>query len=71
MFHYYDCSELLFRAVKDANFDEVNRLLSIASAAATGTKLFAIVNEEDDNGMTPLIEACVLYRATKELYVCY
>ena len=69
MFHYYDCSELLFRAVKDANFEEVNRLLSIASAA-TGT-IFDIVNEEDDNGMTPLIEACVLYRATKELYVCY
>ena len=57
MFHYYDCSELLFRAVKDANFEEVNRLLSIASAA-TGT-IFDIVNEEDDNGMTPLIEACV------------
>ncbi|OEU14952.1 ankyrin [Fragilariopsis cylindrus CCMP1102] len=57
MFHYYDCSELLFRAVKDANFEEVNRLLSIASAA-TGT-IFDIVNEEDDNGMTPLIEACI------------
>ena len=70
MFHYYDGSELLFQAVKDTNFDEVNRLISIASAA-TEDKLLAIVNEEDENRMTPLIEACVLYRATKELYVCY
>ena len=70
MFNYYDCSELLFQAVKDTNFDEVNRLISIASAA-TEDKLLAIVNEEDENRMTPLIEACVLYRATKELYVCY
>ena len=70
MFHYDDCSVLLFQAVKDKNFVEVNRLLSIASAA-TEDKLLAIVNEEDENRMTPLIEACVLYRATKELYVCY